>query len=40
MQGKPPVSVNVIGEQIVVQCAAQAKRLRDQYSEAVFAHER
>ena len=48
MQGKPPVSVNVIGDQIVVRCADRAtslpldsaKRLRDQYSMAVFAHER
>jgi len=48
VQGKPSVSINVVGEQIVVECADQttslprdrAKRLRDQYSEAVFAHER
>ena len=48
MQEKPPASVNVVSDQIVVQCANQAtslprdstKRLRDQYSEAVFAHER
>ena len=41
-------SVTVVGDQIVVQCAGQTtslplestKRLRDQYSQAVSAHER
>jgi hypothetical protein len=47
-QGKPQASLNVIDKQIVVQCTEQVtrvpldstKRLRDQYSMAVFAHER
>jgi hypothetical protein len=47
-RGKPRASVNVVDKQIVVQCPKQVtkvpldstQRLRDQYSLAVFAHER
>ena len=48
MQRSPAASVTVIGDQIVVRCAGHTtslardgtKRLRDQYSAAVFTHER